>query len=233
MKYFVFLLSLLFVTTTFSQSKKELRKMVDSLENRISHLNSAVNTLKTEKFQKDVRIEYLERSNEIEVLKRENVLLKNAQLRIELQKLYDRYPEAIPTTTLERSSNEVTIKEHNPFGGGGSGNEGDGDGKFGKDEGSGSGSGPGGLGDGTGRTRLNDPKVDDIRSDQNHTIHLRAQINSDGKIVAITNIEYKTTTKDEKIIDQVMSAIKTQVRYSKKEGADNEVVYITVKLNAN
>jgi hypothetical protein len=126
-----------------------------------------------------------------------------------------------------------TAKSDNPFGGGGSGNEGDGDGKFGKDEGSGSGSGPGGLGDGKDRTRLNVPKVDDIRSDQNHTIHLRAQINSDGKIMEVTNISSKTTTTDQRILNQVIAAVKSQVRYSKKPGAGLELVSITIRLNAN
>lgn len=135
-----------------------------------------------------------------------------------------------PTSKGEPSS---TTQSNNPFGGGGSGKEGQGSGKFGSDEGGGSGTGPGGLGDGSGRIRLNDPKVDNISSDQNHTINLRAQINAEGKIMSVTNIASKTTTTDQRILNQVMAAVKSQVRYSKKAGAGMELVYITVNLNAN
>lgn len=137
------------------------------------------------------------------------------------------------TAATSNNTASTTKKDSNPFGGGGGGKQGKGSGISGKDDGPGTGSGPGGLGDGSGRKRLNDPKVDDISSDQNHVINLRAKINAEGKIVEVTNIASKTTTTDQRIINQVISAVKNQVKYSKKEGAGLELVYITVNLNAN
>jgi hypothetical protein len=135
-----------------------------------------------------------------------------------------------PKSTGEPTS---TQQSNNPFGGGGSGNEGTGSGKFGNDAGGGSGDGPGGLGDGSGRTRLNDPRVDDIASDQNHTINLLVKINASGNIVSISNIAAKTTCTDQRILNKVMAAVKSQVKYSKKPDSGLELVYITVNLNAN
>ncbi len=127
----------------------------------------------------------------------------------------------------------TTKQDANPFGGNGSGTKGDGSGKFGTDAGAGTGSGPGGVGDGSGRIRQNEPKVDDISSNQNHIIYLRATINAEGRIMEVTNLTSKTTTSDQVILRQVIAAVKNQVRYNKKAGAGLEAVYITINLNAN
>ena len=123
------------------------------------------------------------------------------------------------------------VESNNPFGSGGSSDNGSGGGKFGKDTGV-SGTGPQGVGDGSGRIRLNDPKVDDIVSDDNHRIHLRLTINSDGGIVDARNISSKTTTTDQRIINQVISAVRAQVKYNKKDASALEIVYLTVTLSA-
>jgi hypothetical protein len=138
-------------------------------------------------------------------------------------------------TNAAKSDNtaSTTKQDDNPFGGSGGGKKGDGSGKFGDDAGAGSGSGPGGVGDGAGRIRLNDPKVDEIASDHNHVIHLRATINAEGRIVDVTNLPAKTTTSDQVILRQVIAAVKNQVRYNKKAGAGLELVYLTINLNAN
>ncbi len=137
-------------------------------------------------------------------------------------------------TNAPNSKNEPSnsTKSDNPFGTGGSSDSGPGSGKFGNDSGSDSGTGPGGVGDGSGRIRLNDPQVDDIVSDDNHRINLRLTINAEGNIVDVRNIASKTTTTDQRILNQVIAAVKRQVKYNKKSGATLEIVYLTVNLSA-
>ncbi|MFT7344591.1 MAG: hypothetical protein ACI9XP_001176 [Lentimonas sp.] len=135
------------------------------------------------------------------------------------------------TATSSQNTPTNQVESTNPFGSGGSADNGSGGGKFGKDTGV-SGTGPQGVGDGSGRTRLNDPKVDDIVSDDNHKIHLRLTINSDGSIVDVRNISSKTTTTDQRIINQVISSVRNQVKYNKKESSALEIVYLTVTLSA-
>lgn len=124
-------------------------------------------------------------------------------------------------------------QSNNPFGSGGSSNDGDGTGAFGKDQSGSRGNGPGGTGDGRGRIRLNDPNTDDIVSDDNHIIHLMVTINSEGMVVDAKNISAKTTTTDQRLINQVIAVVKSQTRYNKKQGASLEVRYETIRLNAN
>jgi hypothetical protein len=137
-------------------------------------------------------------------------------------------------TNSPNSQNDAsnTKKSNNPFGPGGSGQNGTGSGQFGNDTGSGNGSGPGGVGDGAGRTRLNDPQVDNIVSDDNHRINLRLTINAEGNVVDVRNIASQTTTTDQRILNQVIAAVRKQVKYSKKSGATLEIVYLTVNLSA-
>ncbi|MBU2018559.1 MAG: hypothetical protein KJ941_02845 [Bacteroidetes bacterium] len=136
--------------------------------------------------------------------------------------------------TAPNSQNEATNskKSDNPFGSGGSSTEGNGS-VFGKDNVGTSGSGPGGIGDGKGRIRLNDPKTDDISSDDNHTIYLQVTVNSEGRVVDAKSISSRTTTTDQRIINQVIAAVKGQVRYNPKPDAALEVRYETIRLNAN
>lgn len=137
--------------------------------------------------------------------------------------------------TAPNSQNEATNsqKSDNPFGSGGSSDKGDGSGAFGKDGSGPSGNGPGGIGDGKGRIRQNDPNVNDIESDDNHLIYLQVIVNSEGFVVDCKNIASKTTTNDQRIINRVIAAVKSQVRYNKKPGASLEVCYETIRLNAN
>jgi len=136
-------------------------------------------------------------------------------------------------TNAPNSDNEAsnTKKSNNPFGSGGGGDSGTGSGVFGQDKGV-SGSGPGGIGDGAGRIRLNDPVVDNIMSDENHLISLRLTINAEGNVVAVQNIASKTTTTDQRIINQVIAAVKAQVKYNKKPGAGLESVYLPVNVKS-
>lgn len=136
--------------------------------------------------------------------------------------------------TANNSNNTSSTTQHsnNPFGtGGDGGGTGSGSGgKFGNDQGSG-GPGPGGNGSGAGRVRLNDPKVDHIETNVNATIYLKLTINEDGNVVSASSTS-KTTTTDQRIINQVISAVKSQVKYNKDEGAGLVSVYLTVKISA-
>ncbi len=141
------------------------------------------------------------------------------------------------TKNNQTTNNPRTTTQEAPnyFGSGGQSSEGGGSGKFGKDKtqaGTGGGS-EDGNGPGTERKRLNDPKVDDISSSENHEIHLRLTINEDGVVVDAKNIASLTTTVDQRIINQVIAAVKTQVRYNKKPGAELARVFLTVNINAN
>lgn len=137
--------------------------------------------------------------------------------------------------TAENSNNtsSTTQASNNPFGDGGSGGgKGGGKGgKFGNDNGT-AGTGPGGNGNGDGRTRLNDPSVDHIETNVNVTIHLKLTVNESGDVVSASNITSKTTTTDQRIINQVISAVKSQVKYNKDPGSGMVSVYLTVKINA-
>jgi hypothetical protein len=133
------------------------------------------------------------------------------------------------------SHNTSSSTQHstNPFGDGGNGGgKGGGSGTgFGNDSGNGTGTGTG-DGSGAGRTRLNNPSVDHIATDVNVTINLKLTVNGNGEIVAASNIASKTTTTDQRIINQVISAVKSQVKYSKDSSAGLVTMYLTVKVNA-
>ena len=132
----------------------------------------------------------------------------------------------------DASSSSVT-KSNNPFGDGGDdGKEGSGKGgPFGNDDGK-SGTGPGGSGDGEGRVRLNDPQVDNIKSDVECKVNLKLTINADGEVVNAILVSKNTTTTDQRIINQVKAAVLNQVKYNKEKGAPLVNVFLTVKIHA-
>lgn len=241
MKNIIFLLFIFLVSTTQAQSKKELRKIVLEQQQKIQQLDSTLLDAQDRLVRKDEKIHLLNRSfksaNEDKRRYRKTVYQtttsiqrlqnKNNELEIELAH-WKKIKKPMKKPQKDKVSN-------NPFGSGGSGNTqfgrgGSGSGSFGQE---GDGPGRGGFGDGSGRTRLNDPKVDNITTDKNHTIYLRAKINADGKIVTVYNLATKTTATDQRILNQVIAAVKSQVRYSKKAGARLELVYLTIKVHAN
>lgn len=129
------------------------------------------------------------------------------------------------------SKEEVKPKyKNNPFGSGGSStNGGFGTGKGtenGMNEGSGIGSGK------TERKRLNDPNIDQIQTVENVVVHLKLTINENGEVVSASNISSKTTTTDQRLINQVISVVKREVKYNKEMGTGLVTVFLTVKLNA-
>ena len=145
------------------------------------------------------------------------------------------------TTTSPNSQNESSSvkKSINPFSNGGDG-EGTGGGVgrgsnvgFGNDDGPGRGEGNGiGTGNGTGkRIRLNDPNVDNIDSDENHKINLRVKIDEDGNVISAISTS-RTTTTSQIIINKVISATISQVKYNKKPGAGVEEQFISISIRA-
>jgi hypothetical protein len=133
--------------------------------------------------------------------------------------------------TNTNNTASTTTQSKNPFGtGGNNGKNGAGTSPFGNDTGTG-GDGPGGGGGGEGRTRLNDPSIDHIQTDVDITINLKVTVNAEGIVVSALSTS-KTTTTDQRIINQVIAAVKNQVKYSKSPGAGLVTQYITVKINA-
>jgi len=133
--------------------------------------------------------------------------------------------------TNSNNTASTTTQSNNPFGSGGNnGSNGSGTSPFGNDTGSG-GDGPGGSGGGEGRTRLNNPSFDHLATDVDITINLKVTVNAEGIVVSAISTS-KTTTTDQRIINQVIAAVKNQVKYSKSPGAGLVTQYITVKINA-
>lgn len=253
MKNIIFLLFIFLVSTSQAQSKKELRKLILEQQLKIQQLDSTLLNAQNRLVRKDEKIHLLDRSlksaNEDKRRYKKTVNQtttsirrlqnKNSDLETKLAH-WEKYKKPMKKPQREKT----TV---NPFGSGGSGNTpfgrgGSGSGSFGKkgdgqgagyDGPSGSGKSPSGLGDGSGRTRLNDPKVDNITSDKNHTIYLKVQINAAGKVVTVYNLAAKTTTTDQRILSQVIAAVKSQVRYSKKAGAGLEQTILSIHINAN
>jgi hypothetical protein len=85
------------------------------------------------------------------------------------------------------------------------------------------------------RTRLTDPnfKMLSLVLDQKETFFMKAQIDSIGNVVSISNLASKTTCKDLEMINKVLDAVMEQVKYCKKPGAEVELVYLTIHIHDN
>lgn len=135
------------------------------------------------------------------------------------------------------NTSSSTQKSDNPFStdGGSGGGKGGGKGKgtgLGRDEGAGEGDGGGNGNNSKPRIRLNDPNNDNISSNQSCKVALKLSVNAEGDVVRAENLTSKTTTTNQKVISQVVSNVKNQVKYNKKEGASLEMVYLTVNISA-
>lgn len=143
--------------------------------------------------------------------------------------------QANQTNTNQNSNNSssTTQQSSNPFGGGGgTGTGGGSGGKFGQDSGSGSGTSSG-SGNGEGRIRLNNISVDNIQSNMDHTIYLILTINAEGYVIDAKNNAAKTTTTDQRLINQVVAEVIKSLRYNKDPGAGLQKVYYTVGIKAS
>ncbi|MDX1651770.1 MAG: hypothetical protein R3277_04705 [Brumimicrobium sp.] len=132
-------------------------------------------------------------------------------------------------------TNSQQESESSPFSGSGSGGQGSGSGGgFGNDTGPGSGGGDPGTGGAGERVRLNNLRSNpDTPNDQHATIALKLIVDSRGAVVAASVIRDKTTTSNQRLIDEVISLVKKEVKYKEKPGARNETVYYTVKVTPN
>ena len=141
--------------------------------------------------------------------------------------------ESNQTTTPNSMNSPNSAKpSNNPFGTGGTDGKGGigSGGPFGDDKGTGV-KGSGGPGKGEGRIRLNDPQVEDIKPERNETVYLKLSVNSDGNVVSAISTS-KTTTTDQRIINQVIAAVKSSVKYSKDPGSELVTMFLTVKVDA-
>jgi hypothetical protein len=136
-----------------------------------------------------------------------------------------------PTNTTTSTS-----PSKNPWGTGGSGG-GEKGGRGGKGFGddTGTGTGEGGPGGGSGRTeraprtRLTSPET--VDSDQSGVVYIQVTINAEGDVVKALSISNRTTVTDQRIVNQVLSNVKKQVKYNKVPGAtpQNQTLRIDVK----
>ena len=60
----------------------------------------------------------------------------------------------------------------------------------------------------------------------------KKRINEDGKVVSETNITSKTTTKNQRIINRVISETIMQVKYKKEKNAGLQFTFVTCKIRA-
>jgi|GEM_PF-5276433 len=105
-------------------------------------------------------------------------------------------------------------------------------GSFGNDNGSGI-----GYGESTvpkpnpNRIRLSEPSVAHIASEEEVIVVLKLTVNAAGKVLSATRSSLTTTT-DTRIINQVITAVKNQVKYNETPGAELESQMITVLIPA-
>ena len=136
-------------------------------------------------------------------------------------------------TTKSKNSSTTTNQSTDPFASGGNsnGNNGGSSNTFGSDSGTGTSTNKG-IGSGDGRVRINDPIMEDLRSNVNATIHLILTIDSEGNIISGSSIKGKTSTTNQILINKVINEVKKQVKYNKQPGAPLAKVYMSVKIKA-
>ena len=142
-------------------------------------------------------------------------------------------------TNADKSDNTPTTIQPapNPFGSGGGSTQGEGSGVFGKDDGAyrggSSGTGGGGQGESSGdRIRLNNINTEGLEFNQTCTIVLKLTINAEGNVIRTEVISGRTTTTDQRIINQISSLVRQQIRYNKKPGAGIEKIALSLNIKA-
>jgi hypothetical protein len=151
------------------------------------------------------------------------------------QATQDESAVSVPTGSQGSTNNSTneTSQQASPFSGsgtGGSGTSGSGGG-FGSDTGPGNGPGLPGSGSAGERIRKNnlksDPKTLNTSVCQ---IALKLIIDSNGNVVAVSEIRDKTTTTNQALIDEVKSLVKKEVKYDARPNTPNATVYYTVTV---
>jgi len=221
----------------FSQSKKELRAEIDLLKSQQAQINLA-HQIQVDQLTKKVDSlkSIITRQNDQRQLDQTSIV----RLREELDKTKDslnhvnnlltakqpkKKEDKTKVTTPQNS--EIDKPAVNPFGSGGSGNgAGKGSGMENSDIrfGSGGGSGTGG------RTRLNNVSIDHIECEQDATIYFKLTIDANGDVISAI-VTSKTTTTDQKLINQVKAAVIQQVKFSKSPGSEPTLMFYTVKID--
>ncbi|MBL1279377.1 MAG: hypothetical protein COA33_003855 [Fluviicola sp.] len=142
--------------------------------------------------------------------------------------------QANTTNTANSDATSSTTEQSNdPFSSGGSGNgdEGGSGDTFGEagEEGT---EDPGPGGGGKGRTRLNDPNINGVKSNVNATIYLKVTVDAQGNVIAAQNIKARTTTTNQILINRVIYEVKKQTKYNKDPGAPLAKAYMTIEVKA-
>ena len=81
-----------------------------------------------------------------------------------------------------------------------------------------------------GRVRMKEPDLSKIMSTTPVTISLKLLVDENGSVVEAINDTKRTTTTDKVLIEQVITAVKKDLRYSKEKGASLLQANFTVKL---
>lgn len=131
----------------------------------------------------------------------------------------------------DTESSTPTEEPSNPFSGSGSGGQGsDGSGGgFGADEGPGEGDGDPGLGTGE-RLRYNDPPKPKTPNSSYVTIVLVLTVDSRGVVVQATLNRERTTTTNQRLINEVIDLTKEHVKYEPIEGARNQTITLPINV---
>ena len=127
----------------------------------------------------------------------------------------------------------TTVQSQDPFGSGGSGGKnGAGNGPFSGPGNSDDGDGGLGKGNGESRLRISNANLPQYDIDYESNIHLQLTVNANGEVVAAKCIKSKTTCSDQRIINQVINEVISQVKYKKESGAGLVYTFYTVKILA-
>lgn len=134
-----------------------------------------------------------------------------------------------PNSSSEENPFGSPKSSNNPFGsGGGTGDTyGYGSGTDGSGTGTGTGSGPS-----TSRILVRDVSELNVHTDVDVVIQLKLIIDQDGNVRGAQNLKSGTTTTDQVIINKVINAVKSQVKYNKAPGAGLQKMRHTVRIKA-
>ena len=234
MKYLILSLMFLAAGTVFSQSKKE---QIDILNHRIDSLakvSSELHALNLEKIEllrtenstlKKIMKGYVVLIDELNV-KNLELEEENVELKEEISDLKDSVPEKDDQLVSPHDpSATFNSADMNPFGDGGIGH--------GRENVGFPSNSSTGISYGTGRKRLNQVQINDIQINEEATIYYKLTVDSNGNVLAFSNLKSKTTTTNMMLINKVGVLIKKQVKYNKVPGASltYELYSIYVRVN--
>jgi len=225
---FLFLILLFACPVAFSQSKKELKDSIFHLQENVDSLAVVVTLCEFEngewtRHYRELKLEADSLAIVNQKMSKENLELKTGyrQLYLEkkiledsIQKLLSKSvtskPAAKPIKVTESKPELIipegsTHKSNQPFGT-----------------------------DGTNknpRVRLSDPELEHIEIAVSVAVYLKLTVDENGNVIDVISTS-KTTTTDQEVINKVINAVK-QVKYSIKLGAEPEVFFLRVNVNAS